>query len=90
MDTVDELWRSLLRSSSATGWPDLRVAPGASTPVTWTPWMSSWDQQLLAHSFHTMRMVPPAVTDWVIDSSASNHTTSNIDNLNLYSTTSPH
>jgi hypothetical protein len=33
--------------------------------------MSSWSQQLLAHSFHTTTMVPPAVTDWVIDFSAS-------------------
>jgi hypothetical protein len=28
-----------------------------------------------------MTMVPPAVTDWVADSSASNHTTSDADNL---------
>jgi hypothetical protein len=53
----------------------------APAPVAWSPWMGSWDQQLLAHSFNTMTMVPHAVTDWVADSSASNHTTSNAGNL---------
>jgi hypothetical protein len=43
--------------------------------------MSSWHQQPLAHSFHTMMMVPPAVTDWVVDSGASNYTTFNVGNL---------
>jgi hypothetical protein len=43
--------------------------------------MSSWDQQPLAHSFHTMIMVPPTVIDWVIDSDASNHTTFSAGNL---------
>jgi hypothetical protein len=43
--------------------------------------MSSRHQQPLAHSFHTMTMVPPAVTDWVADSDASNHTTFNVGNL---------
>jgi hypothetical protein len=43
--------------------------------------MGSWDQQSLANSFNTMVMFPPAVTDWVADSGASNHTTSDVDNL---------
>jgi hypothetical protein len=33
------------------------------------------------NSFNTIIMVPPAVTDWVADSNASNHTTSNAGNL---------
>jgi hypothetical protein len=45
------------------------------------PWMSSWNQQLLAHSFHTTMMVPSTVTDWVTDSGASNHTTFSVGNL---------
>jgi hypothetical protein len=57
----------------------LPVAP--PPPAVWTPWISSRHQQPLAHSFHTMMMVPPAVTDWVIDSGASNHTTFNVGNL---------
>jgi hypothetical protein len=43
--------------------------------------MDSWDQQSLVNSFNTMTMVPPAVTDWVADSDASNHTTSDAGNL---------
>jgi hypothetical protein len=43
--------------------------------------MGSWDQQSLANSFSTMSMVPLAVTDWVADSGASNHTTSDVGNL---------
>jgi hypothetical protein len=43
--------------------------------------MGSWDQQSLANSFNTMVMFPPVVTDWVADSGASNHTTSDADNL---------
>jgi hypothetical protein len=45
------------------------------------PWTSSWDQQSLGNSFNTMTMVPPAVTNWVADSGASNHTTSDAGNL---------
>jgi hypothetical protein len=40
-----------------------------------------WDQQSLANSFNTMALIPSAVTDWVVDSGASNHTTSNAGNL---------
>jgi hypothetical protein len=43
--------------------------------------MGTWNQQLLANSFNTMTMVPPAVTDWVANFGASNHTTSNTGNL---------
>jgi hypothetical protein len=47
----------------------------------WSPWTGSWDELSLANSFNTMTMVPPAVTDWVADSDASNHTTSDAYNL---------
>jgi hypothetical protein len=50
-------------------------------PASWPPWMSSWSQQPLAHSFHTKTMVPPVVTDWVTDFGTSNHTTSSAGNL---------
>jgi hypothetical protein len=43
--------------------------------------MGSWDQQLLANSFSTMSIVPLAITDWVVDFNASNHTTSDAGNL---------
>ena len=47
----------------------------------WSPWTGAWDQQSLANSFSTMALTPPAVTDWVADSGASNHTTSDAGNL---------
>jgi hypothetical protein len=50
-------------------------------PTAWSPWTGSWDQESLANSFNTMTMVPPAVTDWVADSGASSHTTSDVGNL---------
>jgi hypothetical protein len=56
-------------------------APAPLAPATWSPWMGTWDQQLLVNSFSTMSMVRPAVTDWVADSNASNHTTSDVSNL---------
>jgi hypothetical protein len=40
-----------------------------------------WDQQSLANSFNTMVLTPSPVTNWVADSSASNHTTSDAGNL---------
>jgi hypothetical protein len=43
--------------------------------------MGTWHQQSLVNSFSTMAMTPPVVTDWVTDSGASNHTTSNAGNL---------
>jgi hypothetical protein len=43
--------------------------------------MGAWHQQSLVNSFSTMAMTPPVVTDWVTDSGASNHTTSNAGNL---------
>jgi hypothetical protein len=56
-------------------------APTLSAPVVWSPWMGSWDQQLLANSFNTMSMVPRAVPDWVATFGASNHTTPDGGNL---------
>jgi hypothetical protein len=67
--------------------PPQQVGPTFALPVAPPPltmrtlWMSSRHQQSLAHSFHTMTMVPPVVTDWVADSGASNHTTFNVDKL---------
>jgi hypothetical protein len=52
----------------------------AAAPA-WPPWTGAWDQQSLANSFNIMTLTPPTVTDWVADSGASNHTTSNADNL---------
>jgi hypothetical protein len=52
----------------------------AATPA-WLPWTDTWDQQSLANSFSTMALTPPAVTDWVADSDASNHSTSDVGNL---------
>jgi hypothetical protein len=56
-------------------------APAPSALVAWSPWTGSWDKLSLVNSFNTMTMVPPAVTDWVDDSDASNHTTSDVGNL---------
>jgi hypothetical protein len=50
---------------------------------TWSPWMGTWDQQSLANSFGTMPFTPLAVIDWVTDSGASNHTTSDAGNLTI-------
>jgi hypothetical protein len=43
--------------------------------------MSYWDQQSLAPSFYTMAMVPPAFTNWVADTDASNHPNFSASNL---------
>jgi hypothetical protein len=48
---------------------------------TWSPWTGAWDQQSLATYFSTLTLTPPVITDWVADSGASNHTTSNASNL---------
>jgi hypothetical protein len=56
-------------------------APVPPAPVAWSPWTGSWDQQSLANSVNTMIMVPPVVIDWVADSGAPNHTTSDVSNL---------
>jgi hypothetical protein len=56
-------------------------APLPPAPMTWSPCMGSWDQQSLVNSFSTMSMVPPTVIDWVVNSGASNHTTSDVGNL---------
>jgi hypothetical protein len=57
------------------------TAPAASCGSYLSPWMGTWDQQSLANYFNTMALTPPAVSDWVADSSASNHTTSDAGNL---------
>jgi hypothetical protein len=51
------------------------------TTPTWSPWTGVSDQQSLTNSFNTMALTPPTVTDWVTDSGASNHTTSDAGNL---------
>jgi hypothetical protein len=38
----------------------------------------------MTNSFDTMAMVTPVVTDWVADSTASNHTTSDAGNLTSF------
>jgi hypothetical protein len=43
--------------------------------------MGAWHQQSLANSFNIMVLTPLAVTDWIADFGASNHTTSDADNL---------
>jgi hypothetical protein len=43
--------------------------------------MGAWDQSSLANSFNTIALTPIAVIDWVADSGASNHTTSDAGNL---------
>jgi hypothetical protein len=50
----------------------------------------AWEQQSLANSFNTMALTPLVVTDWVTDSDASNHTTSDAGNLTfVHPPTSP-
>jgi hypothetical protein len=56
-----------------------QLPPG---PV-WNPWIGYWDQQSIANSFSTMTLNEPAITDWVIDSGASNHTTPDSGNVYL-------
>jgi hypothetical protein len=81
VDTVDDL--SALPYSLPPQQVDLTfVLPLSPPPPTsWSPWMSSRNQQPLAHSFHTMKMVSLMVTDRVTDSDASNHTTFSAANL---------
>jgi hypothetical protein len=40
-----------------------------------------WDQQSLANSVNTLALTPLAVTDWGMNSGASNHTTLDVGNL---------
>jgi hypothetical protein len=47
----------------------------------WSPWTGAWDQLSLANSFSTMALTPPAATNWVTNSGASNHTTSDAGNF---------
>jgi hypothetical protein len=53
-------------------------------PPGWAPWNGvGWDQQSLANSFSIMALQPPhnSVKDWVVDSSASHHTTHSVGNI---------
>jgi hypothetical protein len=58
-----------LHRTSSSPWP-LPGRPGRARGIN-----------SLANSFRTMALTPPAVTDWVADSGASNHTTSDAGNL---------
>jgi hypothetical protein len=60
------------------------------TSPTWTPWTGAWEQQSLVNFFNTMALTPLVVTDWVTESGASNHTTSDAGNLTfVHPPTSP-
>jgi hypothetical protein len=53
--------------------------PGPPAQPVWGPWTNGWDTQSLANSFSTMTLTPPtSVSDWVADSGASYHTTSDV------------
>jgi hypothetical protein len=55
--------------------PSMYAAQQQQQQQTASPsWHGSWNQQLLVNSFITM--TPPALMEWVADSGASNHTTS--------------
>jgi hypothetical protein len=45
-----------------------------STTTPWSPFAGGWDPAALAAAYNTMALAPPS-SDWVIDSSASYHTT---------------
>jgi hypothetical protein len=53
---------------------------GTRTPTPWSPLAGGWDPAALVAAFSTMAMTPPS-SDWVVDSSASYHTTSNTGTL---------
>ena len=50
----------------------------APPPVYYHPLarMSSWDPQGLASSFNTMSLTPPQQHDWIFDTGATSHVTS--------------
>jgi hypothetical protein len=59
--------------------------PRLTTPTpAWHPWTGSWDQQSLMNSFNTMTLHSPALIDWVVDSSVSNHTSPDSGNISLF------
>jgi hypothetical protein len=75
---------SVLQGSRQPSFVPLPVPPPhqqQATAPAWSPWTDAWDQQSLTNSFSTMTLTPLAVNDWVADSGASNHTTSNVGNL---------
>jgi hypothetical protein len=47
----------------------------------WSPWTGELDQLSLAKFFNTMALTPQAATNWVANSGASNHITSDTGNL---------
>jgi hypothetical protein len=49
----------------------------------WNPWTGCWDQQSHANSFSTMTLNQPAITNWIADSGASNHTTPDSGNVSM-------
>jgi hypothetical protein len=53
---------------------------GTSTPTPWSPLARGWHPAALVAAFSTMAMTPPS-SDWVVDSGASYHTTSNTGTL---------
>jgi hypothetical protein len=68
----------------------LPVHPGLMQPMgqqppgpAWNPWTGCWDQQSLANSFSTMTLNQPAITDWIADPGASNHTTPDCGNVSV-------
>jgi hypothetical protein len=56
--------------------PTLPQLPPTGTPTTtpWSPFARGWDPASLAAAYNTMALAPPS-SNWVIDSSASYHTT---------------
>lgn len=64
---------------SVGGWPAMQPPPG----VLGAPFLG-WDQNMLANSFNTMTLNPPANTDWYFDSGATSHMTSDAGNLSIY------
>ena len=60
--------------------PPPLLPPRTPTSTTWSPPAGGWDNASLAAAFSTMAMTPPS-SDWVIDSSASYHTTPTVGTL---------
>ncbi|XP_062193564.1 uncharacterized protein LOC133896962 [Phragmites australis] len=57
--------------------PHFGAWPATQSPlgVPGTPFLG-WDQNMLAQSFNTMTLNPPASTEWYLDSGATSHMTS--------------
>ena len=63
-------WAAPPSTYSTSMWP---------TPPGTLPGPAGWDQAALAHSFSTMALSPPVGPEWVANSGATYHTTSNAD-----------